>query len=79
FKDDHELYVYPNLRYIGIELWQVKLGTLFDNILVSNDLEYAKKLAKEIWGKNKYANIRYMVYYTLKGASSTGRALALQA
>lgn len=32
---------------------QVKSGTLFDNILVSNDPEYAKKLAEETWGKNK--------------------------
>jgi len=23
FKDDPELYVYPNLKYVGIELWQV--------------------------------------------------------
>ena len=32
---------------------QVKLGTLFDNILVCDDLEYAKKLADETWGKHK--------------------------
>ncbi|GLJ06937.1 hypothetical protein SUGI_0053230 [Cryptomeria japonica] len=51
FKDDLELYVYPNFKYIGIELLKVKLGTLFDNILVSNDPKYAKKLAEEIWGK----------------------------
>eukprot|EP01018_Ginkgo_biloba_P009969 Gb_34343 [translate_table: standard] len=55
FKDDLELYVFPNLKYIGIELWQVKSGTLFDNILVSDDPEYAKKLAEETWGKHKSA------------------------
>merc|ERR1711915_559025 len=55
FRDDPELYVYPNLKYIGIELWQVKSGTLFDNILVSDDPEYAKKVAEETWGKNKDA------------------------
>ena len=32
---------------------QVKSGTLFDNVLVSDDLEYAKKLAEETWGKHK--------------------------
>lgn len=31
----------------------MKSGTLFDNILVSDDPEYAKKLAEETWGKNK--------------------------
>lgn len=25
FKDDPELYVYPKLRYVGVELWQVIL------------------------------------------------------
>ncbi|KAI5587156.1 hypothetical protein BDE02_05G012400 [Populus trichocarpa] len=55
FKDDPELYVYPNLRYVGIELWQVKSGTLFDNVLVSDDPEYAKQLAEETWGKQKDA------------------------
>ncbi|XP_027154991.1 calreticulin-like [Coffea eugenioides] len=33
----------------------VKSGTLFDNVLVSDDLEYAKKLAEETWGKHKDA------------------------
>ncbi|KAF9681511.1 hypothetical protein SADUNF_Sadunf05G0009000 [Salix dunnii] len=55
FKDDPELYVYPSLRYVGIELWQVKSGTLFDNVLVSDDPEYAKQLAEETWGKQKDA------------------------
>lgn len=32
---------------------QVKSGTMFDNVLVSDDPEYAKKLAEETWGKHK--------------------------
>ncbi|WOL16433.1 calreticulin-like [Canna indica] len=55
FKDDPYIYAYSNLRYVGIELWQVKSGTLFDNILVCDDPEYAKKLADETWGKLKDA------------------------
>ncbi|KAL0919097.1 hypothetical protein M5K25_011170 [Dendrobium thyrsiflorum] len=53
--DDPHIYVYPNLRYVGIELWQVRAGTLFDNILVCDDPEYAKKVAEETWGEIKYA------------------------
>ncbi|CAK9315019.1 unnamed protein product [Citrullus colocynthis] len=53
FKDDPELYVYPKLKYVGIELWQVKSGTLFDNVLITDDPEYAKKVAEETWGKHK--------------------------
>ena len=32
---------------------QVKSGTLFDNVLVADDPEYAKKLVEETWGKQK--------------------------
>lgn len=32
---------------------QVKSGTLFDNILICDDPEYANKVAEETWGKNK--------------------------
>ncbi|CAF1924364.1 unnamed protein product [Brassica napus] len=55
FKDDPELYVFPKLKYVGIELWQVKSGSLFDNVLICDDPDYAKKLAEETWGKLKDA------------------------
>uniref|UniRef100_A0A7N0U924 Calreticulin n=1 Tax=Kalanchoe fedtschenkoi TaxID=63787 RepID=A0A7N0U924_KALFE len=55
FKDDPNIYVYPNLKYVGIELWQVKSGSLFDNILITDDPEYAKKFADDTWGKHKDA------------------------
>nr|XP_043627608.1 calreticulin isoform X2 [Erigeron canadensis] len=55
FKDDPELYVFPKLKYVGIELWQVKSGTLFDNVLICDDPEYAKQMAEETWGKQKDA------------------------
>ncbi|KAG0450885.1 hypothetical protein HPP92_026451 [Vanilla planifolia] len=55
FSDDPDLYVFPNLKYVGIELWQVKSGTLFDNVLITDDAEYAKKVAEETWGKHKDA------------------------
>ncbi|KMZ57952.1 Calreticulin [Zostera marina] len=55
FKDDANLYVFPNLKYVAIELWQVKSGTLFDNILITDEPEYALKFAEDTWGKNKDA------------------------
>ena len=42
-----KLYIHPNLMYVGFELWQVKSGTIFDNILVTDDIEYAKSFAEE--------------------------------
>ncbi|GKC47997.1 calreticulin isoform X1 [Tanacetum coccineum] len=55
FKDDPDLYVFPKLKYVGIELWQVKSGTLFDNVLICDDPEYAKQLVEETWAKQKDA------------------------
>ncbi|KAL6638196.1 hypothetical protein ACP70R_025768 [Stipagrostis hirtigluma subsp. patula] len=53
YKDDPYIYAFDSLKHIGIELWQVKSGTLFDNILITDDPEYAKKFAEETWGKQK--------------------------
>ncbi|XP_024638651.1 calreticulin isoform X2 [Medicago truncatula] len=55
FKDDPDIYVFPKLKYVGIELWQVKSGTLFDNVVITDDPEYAKQVAEETWGKQKDA------------------------
>ena len=30
-------------------MWQVKAGTIFDNVLITDDPAYAKKIAKENW------------------------------
>ncbi|XP_025795792.1 calreticulin-like isoform X1 [Panicum hallii] len=55
YKDDPYIYAFDSLKHIGIELWQVKSGTLFDNILITDDPEYAKKFAEENWAKQKDA------------------------
>jgi len=34
---------------VGFELWVVNNGTIFDNILVTDDLEYAKAQAEKLW------------------------------
>lgn len=35
--------------YVGFELWIVNNGTIFDNILVTDDIEYAMAQGKELW------------------------------
>ncbi|RLN40520.1 calreticulin-like [Panicum miliaceum] len=55
YKDDPYIYAFDSLKHIGIELWQVKSGTLFDNILITDDPDYAKKFAEETWAKQKDA------------------------
>jgi calreticulin len=44
--DDDKLYKYDSNAGVGIEIWQVKSGTIFDNILVTDDAAEASKLAE---------------------------------
>merc|ERR1711871_1334162 len=34
---------------VGFELWVVNNGTIFDNILVTDDLAYAKEQGEKLW------------------------------
>jgi calreticulin len=46
YKNDETLYRYQSSKFIGIEIWQVKSGTIFDNILVTDDAALAKEWAE---------------------------------
>jgi len=37
YEDDDAVYKYPDFGFIGFDLWQVKGGTIFDNVLVCDD------------------------------------------
>jgi len=39
--------------HLGFDLWQVKSGTIFDDIIVTDSLEEAKEYADKTWGKKK--------------------------
>ncbi len=49
FKPDYKIYEFKTIGYVAFDLWQVTAGTIFDNILLTDDLQYAKKFAKETW------------------------------
>nr|5HCA_A Chain A, Calreticulin,Calreticulin [Entamoeba histolytica HM-1:IMSS]5HCA_B Chain B, Calreticulin,Calreticulin [Entamoeba histolytica HM-1:IMSS]5HCA_C Chain C, Calreticulin,Calreticulin [Entamoeba histolytica HM-1:IMSS]5HCB_A Chain A, Calreticulin [Entamoeba histolytica HM-1:IMSS]5HCB_B Chain B, Calreticulin [Entamoeba histolytica HM-1:IMSS] len=49
---DPELYKYDSFAYIGIDVWQVKAGTIYDDILITDDIEEAEKEAKVILERN---------------------------
>merc|ERR1712054_295625 len=42
---------YDSLTTVGFELWTVNAGSIFDNILVTDDVEYASKMAAETYKK----------------------------
>jgi calreticulin len=43
YAEDNEIYAYENIGAVGLEIWQVKSGSIFDHILVTDDVEEAKK------------------------------------
>lgn len=57
YKYDAEMYKVckDGCTHVGFELWQVKSGVLFDNIIVTDSLEEAQEFAKETYVKNKDA------------------------
>ena len=47
YEDDNEVYKYADFGFIGFDLWQVKGGTIFDNILITDDKAEADTFAKK--------------------------------
>jgi calreticulin len=48
FEEGVQLAAYDS-AYVGFELWIVNNGTIFDNILVTDDFEYAKAQGEKLW------------------------------
>merc|ERR1712241_147999 len=53
YEADDKLYKYNDFGAIGFDLWQVKSGTIFDNVLITDDADYAEEHGKETWGQTK--------------------------
>jgi len=55
YAEDNEIYAYDSNKFVGIEVWQVKSGTIFDNIIVTDDeavsKEWAAKFEKQKEGE----------------------------
>jgi len=46
YHDDPHIYAYPDFSWVGVDVWQVKSGTIFDSILITDDLAEAKAHAQ---------------------------------
>ena len=53
YTPDDTLYQRDEICSVGLDLWQVKAGTIFDNFLVTDDIDEAKKIGDETWGAIK--------------------------
>merc|ERR1712070_63120 len=45
YVDDDEIYKFDEFGFIGFDLWQVKGGTIFDNIIITDDKAEADAFA----------------------------------
>ncbi|CAL5364793.1 unnamed protein product [Camellia sinensis] len=53
FEDDPDLYVLKPIQYVGIEVWQVKGGSVYDNVLICDDPAYAKQVVEEVFANRE--------------------------
>jgi len=47
YVDDNNLYLYEKIGAVGFDLWQVKSGTIFDNLIITDDIAEAKAFAEK--------------------------------
>ncbi|KAI7791103.1 calreticulin 3a [Triplophysa rosa] len=50
---DDSIYKFDNIGVIGLDLWQVKSGTIFDNFLITDDVQEAETFGTDTWGVTK--------------------------
>merc|ERR1712185_153400 len=48
YVDDDQLYSYDSFAFVGIDIWQVKSGTIFDNLLITDDVDAAQAAVDKI-------------------------------
>jgi calreticulin len=55
YKHDDTLYKFNNIGGVGVDVWQVKSGTIFDNIIITDSVAEAEAFMKETYENNKDA------------------------
>merc|ERR1712076_364805 len=47
YEDDDKVYKYDDFGFLGFDLWQVKGGSIFDNVILTDDIAEADSFAKK--------------------------------
>ena len=56
YESDDKLYLLRKpMKHVGIDVWQVKSGSIFDNIIIGDDLAEVNALIEKTWGATKDA------------------------
>jgi len=56
YVEDSEIYAYDSNKYIAVEIWQVKSGSIFDRFLLTDDVDLAREWAEKSIAQNKAEN-----------------------
>merc|ERR1712196_432301 len=56
YVDDNSLYSYDDFGFIGLDLWQVKGGSIFDKIIITDDAAEWKALNEKEQEEKKKAD-----------------------
>merc|ERR1711934_1232414 len=48
YVEDDTIGKYASFGWVGIDVWQVKSGTIFDNLLITDDIDTAKAAADKL-------------------------------
>merc|ERR1712139_358394 len=54
YEDDNEVYKFDAFGFIGFDLWQVKGGTIFDNVIICDDKADADTFAAKWKALNEH-------------------------
>merc|ERR1712056_114254 len=47
YEDDDQVYKYDDFGFLGFDLWQVKGGSIFDHVIITDDIAEADAFAKK--------------------------------
>jgi calreticulin len=53
YHEDNNIYAFNDFSFVGIDIWQVKAGSIFDNIIITDDVKEAEDHAARTWAKLK--------------------------
>lgn len=63
YRPDLTICHYYNISVLGLDLWQVKSGSIFDNFLLTNDEEFAEEVGNKTWGLRKDVEQKWRELY----------------
>jgi calreticulin len=53
YKEDNNIYRFTDIGSVGVDVWQVKSGTIFDNIFIGDSVAEAEAFLDETYKSNK--------------------------